>query len=190
MSAKRHPPVPDAASAADDGMAAVTARAGYMMGENVDRAWSPDHAAAWEGFLEVSRRLRRAADGLLEPIEGLSVSMLGIMGRLARVESMTLRQTDLAEAMGLSFSRVSRLIDTLEARALVQRRRCPTDARATNVTLTPTGLALTRRAQDAVFAFVEEQFFEALDEDEIATLADVFTRLVGRRGAAADALCD
>ena len=173
----------------DSRMAAITARAGYMMGENVDRAWSADHAAAWEGFLEVSRRLRRAADHLLEPIEGLSVSMLGIMGRLARVESMTLRQTDLAEAMGLSFSRVSRLIDTLEARALVQRRPCPSDARATNVTLTAAGLTLTRRAQDAVFAFVEEQFFEGLDEDEIAMLADVFTRLVGRRGATVDGLC-
>ena len=165
------------------GMRAVTARAGYMMGENIDREWTPEHAAAWEGFLELSRQLRRAADGLLEPIEGLSVSMLGIMGRLARVESRTLRQTDLAEAMGLSFSRVSRLIDTLEARSLVERAQCPTDARATNVTLTPTGLVLTRRAQDAVFAFVEKQFFEMLDDDEIATLAAVFTRLIVRRGS-------
>jgi DNA-binding MarR family transcriptional regulator len=57
------------------------------------------------------------------------------------------------------------------------------------VTLTAAGLRLTRRAQDAVFAFVEEQFFEALDEDEIATLAAVFTRLVGRRGADADGAC-
>ena len=174
----------------DSRMTAITARAGYMMGENVDRAWSAEHAAAWEGFLDVARHLRRAADGVLEPIDGLSVSMLGIMGRLARVESMTLRQTDLAEAMGLSFSRVSRLIDTLEARALVQRRPCPSDARATNVTLTPAGLALTSRAQDAVFAFVEEQFFEGLDEDDIATLADVFTRLVGRRGGTVHGSCE
>ena len=58
------------------------------------------------------------------------------------------------------------------------------------MTLTPAGLALTRRAQDAVFAFVEEQFFEGLDEDEIATLADVFTRLVGRRGGTVDGSCE
>jgi DNA-binding MarR family transcriptional regulator len=187
MSANAHRVEP--AADGEGRMKAVTARAGYMMGENVDREWSAAHAAAWEGFLEVSRRLRRAADGLLEPIDGLSVSMLGIMGRLARAERRTLRQTDLAEAMGLSFSRVSRLIDTLESRGLVERRPCPSDARATNVTLTSAGLALTRRAQDAVFAFVEEQFFDALEEDEIATLADVFTRLVGRRGGAADGSC-
>jgi DNA-binding MarR family transcriptional regulator len=170
-------------------MAAVTARAGYMMGDNVDRAWSPEHARAWEGFLELSRQLRRAADGVLEPVDGLTVSTLGIMGRLARAESRTLRQTDIAEAMGLSFSRVSRLIDTLEARRLVERRPCPTDARAVNVTLTADGLALTRRAQDAVFAFVEEHFFESLGEAEIVVLSDVFTRLVGRWHGAGEGGC-
>lgn len=164
----------------DARMAAVTARAGYMMGENADRMWSPEHARAWEGFLELSRQLRREADGVLEPVEGLTVSMLGIMGRLARADDLTLRQTDIAGAMGLSFSRVSRLIDTLEARGLVERRPCPTDARAVNVTLTTAGQALTRRAQHAVFAFVEDRFFATLAAPEISTLADVFTRLIGR----------
>lgn len=161
-------------------MAAVTARAGYMMGENVERAWSPEHARAWEGFLELSRHLRREADGVLEPVDRLTVSMLGIMGRLARADDRTLHQTEIAEAMGLSFSRVSRLIGTLEARGLVERRPCPTDARAVNVTLTGDGQALAQKAQDAVFAFVEERFFATLTAPEIATLADVFTRLIGR----------
>ena len=44
-------------------MAAVTARAGYMMGENVDRAWSPEHARAWEGFLELSRQHEAEGEG-------------------------------------------------------------------------------------------------------------------------------
>jgi len=176
---------------AEDGrMAAVTARAGYMMGENVDRAWSTEHARAWEGFLELSRQLRREADGVLEPVEGLTVSMLGVMGRLARADDLTLRQTDIAGAMGLSFSRVSRLIDTLEARGLVERRPCPSDGRAVNVTLTTAGQALTRKAQDAVFAFVGERFFASLAAPEIATLADVFTRLVGRLDGAGAVLED
>ena len=170
-------------------MAAVTARAGYMMGANVDRAWSPEHARAWEGFLELSRQLRREADGVLEPVEGLTVSMLGIMGRLARADDRTLRQTDIAEAMGLSFSRVSRLIDTLETRGLVARHPCATDARAVNVTLTSDGHVLARRAQDAVFAFVEERFFASLADAEIATLADVFTRLIGRVDEAGAGAC-
>lgn len=176
-------------TAADERLAAVTARAGYMMGDNVDRAWSSDTAIAWEGFLELSRMLRRDAEGLLEPYGGLSVSMLGIMGRLARAERLTLRQTQLADAMGLSVSRVSRVIDTLEGRGLVERRACPTDARATNVTLTPEGQALTRTAQDAVFAFVQERFVEPLEGDELAALAAAFTRLLEVGGGPVSPAC-
>ena len=89
--------------------------------------------------------VKTAGAGVLEPVDGLTVSMLGIMGRLARAERRTLRQTDIASAMGLSFSRISRLVDTLSARGLVERRPCPTDARAVNVTLTDDGLELTLR---------------------------------------------
>jgi DNA-binding MarR family transcriptional regulator len=59
-----------------------------------------------------------------------------------------------------------------------------------NVTLTDDGLELTRRAQDAVFAFVEENFFATVDEAEIATLAEVFGRLVRRWHGAVDGACD
>ena len=176
-------PAPDATVAAapergGDPLAPIVARAGYMMGENVDRSWSADHARAWEGFLEASSRLRRLAGSVLEPHGGLSVSMLGIMGRLSRVETMTLRQTELAAAMGLSLSRVSRIIDILEHRRLVERRPCPADARATNVALTPAGVELTRTAQDAVFAFVQQHFFDLLSDDEVKVLSRVMTHLL------------
>jgi DNA-binding MarR family transcriptional regulator len=161
-----------------DVMAAITARAGYMMGTNVDRAWTPEHAAAWEGFLELSRRLRRDAEGVLEPHAEFGVGGFGILGRLARAERRTLRQTDLGDAMGLSVSRISRLVDTLESRGYVARRPCPGDARAINVELTDTGLAVAGRAQDSVFEFVQSRFFEGLSGEEIRTLATVFTRLL------------
>lgn len=161
-----------------DPTAGITARAGYMMGDNVDREWTPEHAMAWEGFLELSRRLRRDAEHLLDEHGDLGVSGLGILGRLSRAENGTLRQTALAEAMGLSLSRVSRLIDALVARGFVTRNPCPGDARATNVELTEAGGAVARRAQDSVFAFVHDRFFASLSEAEVQVLASVFTRLL------------
>jgi DNA-binding MarR family transcriptional regulator len=161
-----------------DPTAAISARAGYMMGDNVEREWTPEHALAWEGFLELSRRLRRDAEHLLDEHGDLGVSGLGILGRLSRAESRTLRQTALAEAMGLSLSRVSRLIDALEARGFVTRNPCPGDARATNVELTAAGATVARRAQDSVFAFVQDRFFAPLTEADVQVLASVFTRLL------------
>ena len=81
-------------------------------------------------------------------------------------------------AMGLSISRVSRIVDALEERRLLERRPCPADARATNVTLTEAGAELTRGAQAALFEFVQDGFAERLSEEETATLAKVFARLL------------
>jgi len=158
--------------------ARVAARASHMMGPAVEREWGADEAIAWEGLLALARRARRGAEeALIERFE-MSVSMLGITGRLSQAPEHTLRQTALADAMGLSLSRVSRVIDLLERRDLVERRTCPADARATNVTLTRHGAALTGRAQMELFEYVQSTFFDHLDEGEISALAAIFTRLL------------
>ncbi len=166
------------AAAGDSEASRVAARAFHMMGPDAVSEWAGDGAMAWEGLLEVARRLRRGAEGRLLETVDLSVSMLGITGRLSRAEQRTLRQTALAEAMGLSLSRVSRVIDLLEQRGLVERRTCPTDARATNVTLTEPGSALTARAQQELYEFVRSAFFDPLQPGEVEMLAAVFMRLL------------
>jgi DNA-binding MarR family transcriptional regulator len=168
---------PSGASEPASPLSALRARAGYMLGERADREWSPEQALAWEGLLELHGRLRRGAEARLERA-GLSVSALGVMGRLTRAPERTLRQVELAGAMGLSISRVSRIVDALQKRGLLERRPCPADARATNVTLTGAGLRLTREAQGALFDFVQESFAARLGEEETATLAAVFARLL------------
>jgi len=168
------PPAADAAEV----LAPVTARAAYMMGARAEREWAPHQALAWEGLLDVARRLRRDAETALEDGHGLSISMLGILGRLLRAPDHTLHQIDLADAMGLSLSRISRVIDILERRELVVRRRCPSDARAVNVTVTAAGEALAQDAQAGVFAFVEGAFTNRLTDDEVRALAGIVARLL------------
>lgn len=168
---------PDGAASAE-ALAPVTARAAYMMGVHAEREWAPHQALAWEGLLEVARRLRREAEATLEEGHGLSISMLGILGRLLRAPDHTLRQTDLAEAMGLSLSRISRVIDILEQRGLVTRNRCPSDARAVNVTITGAGRERAEAAQTGVFGFVNAAFTDRLSDDELRLLAGIVTRLL------------
>lgn len=155
----------------------IAARAFHMMGPAAASTWSTDEATAWECMIEVTRRLRRGAEELLER-DGLSISMLAILGRLTRAEGRVLRQTALADAMGLSLSRVSRVIDILQARELVERHTCPSDARATNVLLTPAGAELATAAQGHLHAYVQERFVGRLEPGEAATLATVFARIL------------
>ena len=104
--------------------------------------WSHDYAAAWIGLLATHRRLTRELDAELESAHGLTLSGLELLARLAGAPERRLRLTALAGEAGLSLSRVSRIVDALEARGLVERQPCPADARAINAQLTATGLDL------------------------------------------------
>jgi DNA-binding MarR family transcriptional regulator len=162
----------------------------YVVGEDGLSRWSDTHADAWIGLLETHRKLTRALDAELEASYGLSLSGLEILGRLAASPDRRLRLAVLAEETGLSLSRVSRIVDVLERRALVRRRPCPSDARAVNAHLTRTGLELAREAQAAHHAAVQERFFDHLRPAEIAMLSEVFTRFAPRAAVACDASRD
>ena len=149
-----------------------------MMGDDAVAAWDADQALAWEGMLELGRRLRRRAEDMLVRDHDVSVSMLGMMGRLRGADRRTLRQSALADAMGLSVSRSSRVIDLLEERGLVTRAQCPSDGRATNVMLTDEGIRITESAQHDLFVMVSAAFVGRLSAEESATLARVFGRLL------------
>jgi DNA-binding MarR family transcriptional regulator len=136
--------------------------------------WSATRADAWIGLLETHKRLTREVDGELERAHGLSISSFELLTRLANAEDRRLRLTTLANEAGLSLSRVSRILDTLERRGLVERRPAPDDTRAKNAWLTSAGSQLQRSAEITFFAGVERLFFDRVTDDDLETLARVF----------------
>lgn len=149
--------------------------------------WTERHADAWIGLLETHKQLTRSLDAELTAQHGLSLSALELLARLAAADERSLHLTALAAASGLSLSRVSRIIDALEGRALVTRLQCPHDARAVHAKLTDDGLKLVIAAQSTHFASVQTAFFDQLDDEEIATLARVFGKFAPRATGECDA---
>src|SRR3954449_13462055 len=139
----------------------------YVVGDDGLATWSDTHKDAWIGLLETHKRLTRALDGELEAEFGLSLSGVEVLGRLAAAENRNLRLSALASACALSLSRISRIIDTLETRQLVERRSSAADARAVEAHLTEAGLLLVREAQSSHFASVQERFFEQMSGEEL-----------------------
>ena len=136
--------------------------------------WSNTHEAAWIGLLETHKRLTRELEAELEAEHGLSISSLELMSRVATSEQGMLRLTTLAEAAGLSLSRVSRILDGLERRGLVERRADTGDTRAKTASLTAQGHDLLQVAQKTHFRGVERLFFDRLSDEDVETLARVF----------------
>lgn len=156
----------------------------FVVGDDGLAAWSDVHADAWIGLLETHKRLTRALDAELEAQHGLTISGLECLGRLAAADGRAMRMSALAGATGLSLSRISRIVDTLEGRGLVARREATADARAVDACLTDAGLKLVREAQASHFAAVQERFFDGMSAGEIETLAKVFRRFAPRAAAA------
>src|SRR3954463_8004399 len=91
----------------------------YVLGDDGLATWSDTDADAWIGLLETHKRLTRALEAELEAEDGVSLSGLECLGRPAARETCAMRLSAPAAAPGLSLSRVSRIIDTLEGRKLV-----------------------------------------------------------------------
>src|SRR5437588_13131829 len=96
--------------------AAASGACAYVLGEDGLARWSDVHADAWIGLLETHKRLVRGLDAQLEAEHGLTLSGLEALGRLASAPERSLRLSDLADQCGLSLSRISRIIDALQAR--------------------------------------------------------------------------
>jgi DNA-binding MarR family transcriptional regulator len=156
----------------------------YVVGDDGLASWSDTHADAWIGMLETHKQLTRALESELEAEHGLSLSGLELLGRLAAADKRRLRLSELASACGLSLSRVSRIVDLLESRGLVERKTSKSDARAVEAHLTKAGLALTREAQATHFESVRTRFFDELSSGEVQALAEIFARFAPRAAKA------
>ena len=84
---------------------------------------------------------------------------------------------ELAQLLGCGTSRISRLIQELETRQLVECRRGGTDRRVLQVSLTPNGAALACRVP-AVFRDAELTTFSVLPDDDCQRLVKLLSRMV------------
>jgi DNA-binding MarR family transcriptional regulator len=85
---------------------------------------------------------------------------------------------ELADRTLLSRSGMTRLVDRLQKQGLIERERCEMDARGSFAALTGKGRRLLAQARPAHLAGVREKYLQHLSEAEMATLSELWERLV------------
>jgi DNA-binding MarR family transcriptional regulator len=132
---------------------------------------------AWKGFLRAHARLTRALDEELRQSHGFTLGDLDVLIQLDEAPRGRLRMCDLAAAVVLSPSGLSRRVERLERAGLVTRERAEHDARNVEARLTPAGRRLLARLRRAHREGVAERFTDRFSPGELETLAEFLTRL-------------
>ena len=133
---------------------------------------------AWRAMLRAQRRVSRALDVELSQRGGLPLRAYEVLSRLARAPGCAMRMSDLASSVLLSASGITRLVDQLADRGLIERRADPADARATVAVLTREGKSILRKTGGIYSEGVKKHFAAHLAEPELLAIAESLERLL------------
>src|SRR4051794_39175518 len=133
--------------------------------------------AAWTGMVRVHERIMQELDAELERTHDLSLAEFDVLLQLSEAPERRMRMADLADAVLLTRSGVSRLVDRLESRELVSRSRCPSDARGLNASLTDAGADRLAEAAVTHLAGVRARFTDRLAAEDVARLESIWEQL-------------
>ena len=139
---------------------------------------SPLELGAWRGMLRVHARLVRELDHELRQEHGLPLHAYEVLLVLEDAPEGRLRMSELADAVLLSQSGLTRLVDRLAEAGLVHRSRCEDDGRGLLAHVTPLGRARLEEARATHLGGVRERFLACLDEGELGALRAVWERVL------------
>jgi DNA-binding MarR family transcriptional regulator len=135
---------------------------------------SPSHEAML-GLWRTADHLRRV---IARPMErnGITLQQYNVLRILRGAGPEGLPTLDIADRMIEQTPGITRLLDRLERKHLIARRRCPEDRRQVLCTISPAGLELLT-ALDAVVREAQYSVMSVLNQEETTFLIDLLERI-------------
>jgi DNA-binding MarR family transcriptional regulator len=134
---------------------------------------------AWARLMRAQATTKRELAVELQEQHDLSISAYEALYVLSRADGRRLKRVDLADRLVLTPSGVTRLLEGLEAAGLIEKVACETDLRVSYAQLTDAGFEKLEQASCGHTGSIRTLFEEHLDQDEIATLAELLGKLPG-----------
>jgi DNA-binding MarR family transcriptional regulator len=132
---------------------------------------------AWRSFLRAHARLARVLETELVAEHPITLGAYDVLVQLAEAPERRLRMAELADAVLLSRSGVTRLVDRLEVAGMVTRERFGGDGRGVVAVITTKGVDTLRAAARTHLAGVVRHFVDHLNPDELASIGELCSRL-------------
>jgi len=142
----------------------------------------PVSLEAWLALLRAHADLVARVSAELEAACGISLARYDVLFQLLVAPDDRLRMHELASAVLLSPSGLTRLVDRMEQAGLVARETIPGDRRSLHVRLTAEGKRLVTMARRVVRQSVERHLGRKVDPKRLGALRDTLGLLSSRGG--------
>lgn len=133
---------------------------------------------AWRTFLTAHAAVIERIERDLARERMLPLGWYDVLLALAEAPERRLRMNELARAVVLSRSGLTRLVDRLEKAGLLRRERCDDDRRGCYAVLNEDGHAALRRSWPVYAGGISEHFGQHLGDEEVATLTEALGRVL------------
>jgi len=143
-----------------------------------DDALTAQEERFWRALMRVIVALPRSLDDDLLRSTGLTLTEYVVLMSLSEAENQELRMADLAAATALSASRITRVVDALQSRGQVVKRRYEGDARGNVATLTPEGMKRLQAAYPVHLASARKRVMDHIDGRSLAAMVRQFETVV------------
>ena len=131
---------------------------------------------SWNNFRKAAAEVITAVDTDLQHNLNVGYTDVDALLQLSIADDHCQRMAPLARAVSRSPSALTRLVDRLENRGLVERTR--NSSTEVNVEITDNGLDLLQQASPRILATVEERFWSRLTPAERNSLSEICKKLM------------
>jgi len=149
--------------------------------ERPGQGTAPDpRRQAWRAVMETHGRILSVLEGELVAATGIDLQCYDVLLHLSEAGEPGLRMRELAEAVVISKSGLTSLVDRMARRGLVERIPDPSDRRAVLVALTPEGRSRYREAARVHLAGIDEHFARHLTREQGRMLTTILSTVQDR----------
>lgn len=140
---------------------------------------TPQEMVAWRAFINTAGDVTRAIERDLVPF-GLDFGDYQLLVMLSEATEQRLRMCDLADALRLTRSGLTRRMDGVLKKKLVTRAQSTQDGRVAYAQITPKGLEILKNAAPHHLESVRAHMIDLLSPSEVKAFASAFTKIAER----------
>ncbi len=137
-----------------------------------------DCVEAWRALLQAENVVLRKIEADMQRAGVIALTWYDVLLELNAVPGRRLRMQDLAARTVLSRTRVSRLVDELQAQDLVVREPDPADGRVSFAVLTATGRSSLKVAAPIYLAGIKAHFTDHLTTTERSHITSALGKVI------------